>query len=82
MSQVIYVPRSTGGTLILTISPAAPTSPVTLMLTAVFRSGTVQASYRDGTQEAEYRDGLLEAAYRDGSTEASYRDGSTTTRGR
>jgi hypothetical protein len=77
----IYVPRSTGGTLILTITTtqvALPTFPVT----AIFRSGSTNATYREGTVQASYRDGTAQALYRDGTQDAMYRDGDTSTGGR
>lgn len=52
----LTVPRTLGGTLILTIVP--PQIPVpTLQVTATFRDGAQPATYRDGKQEATHRDG-------------------------
>lgn len=79
--SVIYVPRTFGGCLILTVT--APVGPVpTLIVPAYFRSGLATASYRDGSLEATYRDGTADAAYRNGTIDATYRDGNTTSRGR
>lgn len=56
---VKYVPRTFGGTLILNIAPAPPSTLPTLVVVARFRDGTQQATYRDGKHDAAYRDGVV-----------------------
>lgn len=51
----VYVPRIFGGTII----PSATSTVPTLIVMAVFRSGTVSANYRSGQQTATYRDGVV-----------------------
>ncbi len=79
----IYVPRTMGGTLILTVP--APIPGPTLEITAVFRDGNDTAVFRDGVSAlATFRDGAIAAAvYRDGITPvATFRDGKTQADGR
>lgn len=64
MSTTLSIPRALGGTLILTIAPPPPSTVPTLHVTAVFRSGLVEATYRDGRQTATYRDGAVTAGGR------------------
>lgn len=55
MSQTIFVPRSCGGTLILTVGSGVPLP--TLQVTALFRDGQVHAQHRDGETKVLHRDG-------------------------
>ncbi len=82
MSTVIYVPRTFGGLLIITVTPPPTSTVPNLEVMALFRSGGACASYRDGAQEAPYRDGTLEATQRDGTAEGTYRDGTIYPGGR
>lgn len=56
--STITIPRTLGGTLILTPAPA-PTIP-SLIVVATFRDGQKQASYRDGQQPVRHRDGIVQ----------------------
>jgi hypothetical protein len=78
---VIYVPRAFGGTLILTVTPAAPSVPP-LVVPAIFRSGGVVAFYRSGEEDAEFRNGEEGATFRNGVEGATYRSGVADAGGR
>lgn len=60
--STITIPRTLGGTLILSPAPA-PTVP-TLVVVATFRDGCATATYRDGRQPARHRDGIAQSGGR------------------
>lgn len=61
---VIYVPRSLGSTLILTVG-AGPASPVpTAVVLVTFRDGETKTTFRDGETKATLRDGLVQVGER------------------
>lgn len=61
---VIYVPRTGGSTLILTVG-AGPTSTVpTMVVLVTFRDGETKATFRDGETKATFRDGQVQAGGR------------------
>ena len=63
MSQ-IFVPRTFGGTLILTVAPPPASVVPTVVIIATFRDGQVNATCRDGSGQATFRDGIVTAGGR------------------
>lgn len=56
----IYVPRTGGSTLILTITAQVTVTPLTPVV-ATARDGIVKATARDGVVVASCRDGIVKA---------------------
>jgi len=59
MAYTLTVPRTFGGTLLITFTPSTAPTAVTIV-TAFARDGIAQARGRDGVAQARGRDGIVQ----------------------